>query len=70
MKYFSWLWNNSRGIRWNTVVRIIAGIIQVVLSLLMVSSSKRQSRADEVPGSGYRIRQYNEAVVTAILWLK
>ena len=24
MKYFSWLWNNSRGIRWNTVVRIIA----------------------------------------------
>ena len=23
MKYFSWLWNNSRGIRWNTVVRMI-----------------------------------------------
>ncbi len=41
MKYFSWLWNNSRGIRWNTVVRIIAGIIQVVLSLLMVWLSKR-----------------------------
>ena len=41
MKYFSWLWNNSRGIRWNTVVRIIAGIIQVVLGLLMVWLSKR-----------------------------
>ena len=41
MKYFSWLWNNSCGIRWNTVVRIIAGIIQVVLSLLMVWLSKR-----------------------------
>jgi len=41
MKYFSWLWNNSRGIRWNTMVRIIAGIIQVVLSLLMVWLSKR-----------------------------
>ena len=41
MKYFSWFWNNSRGIRWNTVVRIIAGIIQVVLSLLMVWLSKR-----------------------------
>ena len=41
MKYFSWLWNNSRGIRWNTVVRIITGIIQVVLSLLMVWLSKR-----------------------------
>ena len=36
MKYFSWLWNNSRGIRWNTVVRIVTGIVQVVLSLLMV----------------------------------
>ena len=41
MKYFSWLWRNSCGIRWNTVVRIIAGIIQVVLSLLMVWLSKR-----------------------------
>ncbi len=41
MKYFSWLWNNSRGIRWNTVVRIITGIIQVVLGLLMVWLSKR-----------------------------
>ncbi len=41
MKYFSWLWNNSRGIRWNTVSRIIAGIVQVVLSLLMVWLSKR-----------------------------
>ena len=41
MKYFSWLWRNSMGIRWNTVVRIIAGIIQVVLSLLMVWLSKR-----------------------------
>ena len=41
MKYFSWLWNNSRGIRWNTVVRIVTGIVQVVLSLLMVWLSKR-----------------------------
>ena len=41
MKYISWLWRNSCGIRWNTVVRIIAGIIQVVLSLLMVWLSKR-----------------------------
>jgi hypothetical protein len=41
MKYFSWLWNNSRGIRWNTVVRIVTGIGQVVLGLLMVWLSKR-----------------------------
>ena len=41
MKYFSWLWNNSRGIRWNTVVRVVTGIVQVVLGLLMVWLSKR-----------------------------
>jgi hypothetical protein len=41
MKYFSWLWNNSRGIRWNTTVRIVTGIGQVVLGLLMVWFSKR-----------------------------
>ena len=41
MKYFSWLWNNSRGIRWNAVVRIVTGIGQVVLGLLMVWLSKR-----------------------------
>ena len=41
MKYFSWLWQNSCGIRWNTVVRIVTGIGQVVLGLLMVWFSKR-----------------------------
>ena len=41
MKYFSWLWNNSRGIRWNTAVRIVTGIVQVMLGLLMVWLSKR-----------------------------
>ena len=41
MHYLSWLWYNSRGIRWNTMVRIVAGIGQVVLGLLMVWFSKR-----------------------------
>ena len=41
MKYFSWLWQNSCGIRWNTAVRIVTGIGQVVLGLLMVWLSKR-----------------------------
>ena len=41
MKYFSWLWRNSCGIRWNTVERIVTGIGQVVLGLLMVWLSKR-----------------------------
>ena len=41
MRYISWLWRNSMGIRWNTAVRIVAGIGQVVLGLLMVWLSKR-----------------------------
>ena len=41
MKYFSWLWRISCGIRWNTAVCIVAGIGQVVLGLLMVWLSKR-----------------------------
>ena len=41
MKYVSWLWRNSQGIRLNTMVRIVAGIGQVTLGLLMVWLSKR-----------------------------
>lgn len=41
MNYVGWLWNNSRGIRWNTAVRIAAGIGQIALGLLMVWLSKR-----------------------------
>ena len=41
MKYVSWLWHNSLGIRWNTAVRIATGIGQITLGLLMVWLSKR-----------------------------
>ena len=41
MKYVSWLWLHSRGVCWHMVVRVIAGIGQVVLGLLMVWLSKR-----------------------------
>ena len=41
MKYIAWLWRNSRGIRWYSVVRIVTGIGQVVLGLMMVWLSKR-----------------------------
>lgn len=41
MHYISWLWHNSQGIRWNSVVRIAVGIGQVGLGLLMVWLSKR-----------------------------
>ena len=41
MHYLSWFWRNSRGIRWNSFVRIVVGIGQVVLGLTMVWLSKR-----------------------------
>ena len=41
MKYLAWLWHHSQGIRWNTVIRILAGLGQVGLGLLMVLFSKR-----------------------------
>ena len=41
MLYISWLWHNSLGMRWNSVVRIAVGIGQVGLGLLMVWLSKR-----------------------------
>ena len=41
INYLSWLWRNSRGIRWNTAVRIVTGIGQVALGLMMVWLSRR-----------------------------
>lgn len=40
MHYCVWLWNNSRGIRLVTAVRIAVGIVQTALGLLMVWLSR------------------------------
>ena len=41
MKYVRWLWQSMQGIRWNTLVRVVIGITQVALGLLMVWLSRR-----------------------------
>ena len=41
MKYVWWLWQQSCGIRWNSVVRIVTGILQVGFGLTMVWLSRR-----------------------------
>ena len=41
MKYLVWLWRNTQGIRLNSLFRIITGITQVALGLLMVWLSKQ-----------------------------
>lgn len=55
INYLGWLWRNSRGIRWNTAVRIVTGIGQVALGLMMVWLSRcfidetiRKGTADDV----------------------
>ena len=62
MNYISWLWRNSRGIRLNTVVRIVAGIGQVVLGLLMVWLSKRFIDVTIRTGTA-------DDVLTMVVWL-
>lgn len=41
MRYLRWIWNNTIGIRVNILVRIVAGVGRVGLSLLMVWLCKR-----------------------------
>ena len=41
MKYVSWIWRNTQGIRLNTAVRIVTGTVQVALGLMMVWLSRR-----------------------------
>ena len=40
MKYVRWIWQSMQGIRWNTLVRVVIGITQVALGLLMVWLSR------------------------------
>jgi len=41
MKYIRWIWRSMAGIRWDTLWRILIGIVQVALGLLMVWLSRR-----------------------------
>ena len=41
MRYIVWIWRNMAGIRWNTLVRIVTGITQVMLGLFMIWLSKQ-----------------------------
>jgi len=43
MKYFSWLWNNSRGIRWNTVVRIARPSVKHAHAFALKTFTTRQN---------------------------
>ena len=62
MKYIPWLWRNSMGIRWNSALRIVAGIGQVMLGLTMVWLSKRF--IDETIRTGSV-----DDVLTMVTWL-
>ncbi len=62
MKYWSWIWRNTQGIRLNTAVRIVAGTAQVALGLMMVWLSRRF--IDETIRTGT-----TRDVITMVIWL-
>jgi len=41
MRYLGWIWNNTRGVRWSLLARIVAGTAQVAFGLLMVWLCRR-----------------------------
>ena len=41
MKYLAWFWHNTRGIRRDMAMRVVAGTVQAVLGLGVVWFSKR-----------------------------
>ena len=41
MRYVLWIIRNMVGIRWNTLIRIVVGITQVMLGLVMIWFSKQ-----------------------------
>jgi ABC-type multidrug transport system fused ATPase/permease subunit len=67
MKYVWWLWQQSYGIRWNSVMRITTGVAQVSLGLTMVWLSRnfidktiRTGTADDI------IRMITLLVITGL----
>ena len=67
MKYVRWLWQQSYGIRWNSVMRIATGVAQVSLGLTMVWLSRnfidktiRTGTADDI------IRMITLLVITGL----
>ncbi len=67
MRYIAWIWHNMRGIRFNTAVRIVAGIGQVALGLLMVWLCKRFIDETVMQGSTTEIATMVLALVGTIL---
>ena len=67
MRYVAWIWHNMRGIRFNTAVRIVAGIGQVALGLLMVWLCKRFIDETVMQGSTTEIATMVLALVGTIL---
>ena len=67
MKYVAWLWHNTKGIRWNTAVRIVVGIGQVALGLMMVWLSKQFIDETIRTGSGSDVWQMILLLVATVV---
>ena len=67
MNYLRWLWQNSRGIRCNTAFRIVAGVMQVVMGLLMVWLSRRFIDETIITGTTAEVAQMAVWLVGTII---
>ncbi|MBR6171436.1 MAG: ABC transporter ATP-binding protein [Bacteroidaceae bacterium] len=67
MKYITWLWHNTVGIRLNMLVRIIAGIGRVLLGLLMVWLCKQFIDVTIRTGSDKDIVQMVICIVAVVI---
>ena len=67
MKYVVWLWRNTMGIRWNMLVRVVAGIGRVSLGLLMVWLCKQFIDVTIKTGTDGDIVQMVAYIVATIL---
>ena len=67
MKYVTWLWQHMRGIRMNTVIRIMIGTAQVGLGLLMVWLSRVFIDVTILTGSDHDVLRIVSVLVLTVV---
>ncbi len=67
MKYVKWLWHNTVGIRYNMVLRIVAGTARVSFGLLMIWLCKQFIDVTVRTGTAYDIALMIAALIAVVL---
>ncbi len=67
MRYIVWLWRNSRGIRSRISMRVVTGVVQVGLGLMMVWLSRRFIDETIRTGTTYDVLEMAALLVLTVL---